>query len=59
MPTGTASSSPERNWLKPRELAEREQVDPRTIRRWIEKGLLERRALAPRTGIRVRYATTR
>jgi predicted site-specific integrase-resolvase len=50
-----ASSSSERAWLKLRELAARERVDPRTVRRWIEKGILERRRFAVRTGVRVRY----
>jgi predicted site-specific integrase-resolvase len=53
----TDSSRSEQGWIKPRVLAAREQVDPRTIRRWIEKGILERRALAPRTGVRVRYTS--
>jgi predicted site-specific integrase-resolvase len=54
-----SSPSEARGWVKPRDLAAREQVDPRTIRRWVEKGVLERRALAPRTGVRVRYVAAR
>jgi predicted site-specific integrase-resolvase len=53
MPT-TDSSSSERAWVKPRELADREGVHRATIWRWVEKGLAEARRLGPRTGVRVR-----
>jgi predicted site-specific integrase-resolvase len=56
MPTDTDSSSSDRAWLKPRDLAEREGVDRRTIWRWVEKGLVEARRLDARTGVRVRVA---
>jgi DNA-binding transcriptional MerR regulator len=45
---------PEREWLKVKELAAREGVHPKTIRLWADKGLVELRRLAPRTGIRAR-----
>jgi excisionase family DNA binding protein len=49
-----ASSSPERVWVTPRELADREGVTRQTVWRWVEKGLLETRRLGPRTRVRVR-----
>lgn len=42
-------------WMKPKDMAAREGADPRTIRRWIDKGAVEVRRLGPRTGVRVRY----
>ena len=41
-------------WLRPSDLAAREGISPRTLRRWAEKGLVERRRLAPGLGVRVR-----
>ena len=56
MPT-TASSScepPARRWEKPRAYAAREGIDWSTLRAWMDKGVLEVRRMAPRTGVRVR-----
>ena len=50
----TGSSS--REWVKPRDLAEREGVARQTIWRWVDKGLVETRRLAPQTGVQVRLA---
>lgn len=44
-----------RRWEKPRAFAAREGVSPRLLRRWIDKGIVERRQLAPRVAVRVRY----
>jgi hypothetical protein len=43
-----------REWLKARELADREGVHRVSIWRWVEKGLAEARRLGPRTNVRVR-----
>jgi len=48
------SSSSERAWLKPRELADRERVALSTISRWVDKELVETKRLAAHTGVRVR-----
>ena len=56
MPTTASSSSepPERPWEKPRAYAARKGIDLSTLRAWIDKGVLEVRRVAPRTGVRVR-----
>ena len=45
---------PERDWLRPQQLADREGVSRRTVWAWVEKGIVEDRRLAPKTGVRVR-----
>jgi hypothetical protein len=53
--TGSSSSEPRRRWEKPRTFATRERIAAVTLRQWAEKGVVEVRRLAPRTGVRVRY----
>lgn len=53
------SRSGERIWLKAREVAEREQVALRTVRRWVDKGILKKSDLGPRLGVRLRYVNAR
>jgi hypothetical protein len=53
--TGSSSSEPPRRWDKPRAFAQRERIDAETLRQWQEKGVVEVRRIAPRTGVRVRY----
>jgi hypothetical protein len=56
MPTTGSSSSERRRWEKPEALRAREGIDRATLRAWVDKGVLERAQLAPRTAVRVRYA---
>ena len=44
----------DRPWLKARELAEREGVVRSTIHLWHKKGVVEKRVLGPKTGVRFR-----
>jgi DNA-binding transcriptional MerR regulator len=44
----------DKRWLKVKELAQREGVTARTVRRWMEKDAVEVRRLARATGVRVR-----
>jgi hypothetical protein len=54
-----SSSSDRRPWEKPRAFAAREGITPRLLRQWVDKGIVERRALAPRVAVRVRYRDER
>jgi predicted DNA-binding transcriptional regulator AlpA len=60
MPTTDSSScepgEPERQWLKPSKLAAEHGVSRSTVWRWVDKGLVEARRVAPKTGVQVRQA---
>lgn len=44
-----------REWLKPSQLAAREGVSKRTLWTWAEKGIVDVKRRAPRTGVKMRF----